>query len=291
MKYVYIYLDPRVQGEWKYKELTFNFEPFYIGVGIKKRMLVHLYPSMLKQQTRKSSKIKSILKDNLKPIILKVYENCTDEEAFKIEKDIISHFGRIDLNTGILCNHTDGGVGWNITREIKPRVRKYYYKYSLEGFFIEKISYNALKLQGLFPANISTSIKRKGTFNGFQWRKEYEGENISPTIKFKQKQGFSIIEKELVKNLYLKGLSIENIVEKLNSTNSKIIRELKQQGVYVKVKQTKKIAQYTLNDDLIMIWDKAFTIQNDLGYSSSTILACCKNKRKTYKKYKWKFYE
>jgi hypothetical protein len=40
--YVYIYLDPRKKGFYKYGKLNFQFQPFYIGKGNGNRMYDHL---------------------------------------------------------------------------------------------------------------------------------------------------------------------------------------------------------------------------------------------------------
>lgn len=42
-----------------------------------------------------------------------VQEHATEEEAFVAEKFLISLFGRKDLGTGCLRNHTDGGEGFS----------------------------------------------------------------------------------------------------------------------------------------------------------------------------------
>lgn len=40
-----------------------------------------------------------------------VLDNCTPEEAFSKEIELIKLYGRQDINTGILVNHTNGGEG------------------------------------------------------------------------------------------------------------------------------------------------------------------------------------
>ena len=40
--YVYVYLDPRKQGIYKYDNFEFNYEPFYIGKGKNNRCNRHL---------------------------------------------------------------------------------------------------------------------------------------------------------------------------------------------------------------------------------------------------------
>jgi len=46
--------------------------------------------------------------DRVRIIILQ--ENLTNEQALKLESELIKHYGRQDLGTGILHNKTDGGV-------------------------------------------------------------------------------------------------------------------------------------------------------------------------------------
>ena len=41
--YIYIYLDPRKPGNYKYNNLCFNYEPIYIGKGKGYRYRGHLY--------------------------------------------------------------------------------------------------------------------------------------------------------------------------------------------------------------------------------------------------------
>lgn len=99
MFYVYALIDP-----------TTN-KPFYIGKGSGARIRAHFTPGSLKTNTLKVTKIKSLLSADLKPIAEYVAKNLSEAEAFELERFIISELGRIDLGTGFLTNHTDGGDG------------------------------------------------------------------------------------------------------------------------------------------------------------------------------------
>ncbi len=78
--YVYIYLDPRKPGLFKYDEYEFEYEPIYVGMGIRNRFTDHLkeatYKKFLKAGNKiKFYKIKSILSENRIPIIQKIISN------------------------------------------------------------------------------------------------------------------------------------------------------------------------------------------------------------------------
>ena len=45
--YIYIYLDSRKQGEYLYGNLTFDYEPFYVGKGRRRRLTDHLTNSQM----------------------------------------------------------------------------------------------------------------------------------------------------------------------------------------------------------------------------------------------------
>lgn len=40
--YFYVYLDPRKPGRYCYKDISFLYEPLYVGKGKNKRYLVHI---------------------------------------------------------------------------------------------------------------------------------------------------------------------------------------------------------------------------------------------------------
>lgn len=116
--YVYALIDNRKDSK------NYN-KPFYIGVSS------HLNPFTKTQSvkysrayshfTRKSLKnernfckkaiIEKILNQGLTPEIQILKENICMEEAFELEKTLVTKYGRIVNHTGILSNCADGGRG------------------------------------------------------------------------------------------------------------------------------------------------------------------------------------
>lgn len=100
--YVYVYRDSAGN-------------PFYVGKGQGKRSKTHLhachnskrrsYGTMLYTKLRKMARLEEI------PVIDIVKDNLAEEDAFRWEKHYITLWGRRDIKTGCLCNHTEGGEG------------------------------------------------------------------------------------------------------------------------------------------------------------------------------------
>ena len=109
--YIYVYMDPRKPGKYKYGEYVFDHCPFYIGKGHSKRLYRHIKSYNLRYNMPKHSKIKKLIKLGYRPIILKYLKNLTEQEAFDYEIDMIKIIGRRDKKLGPLSNLTDGGEG------------------------------------------------------------------------------------------------------------------------------------------------------------------------------------
>lgn len=81
-------------------------QPFYIGIGNKKD-----YARAYEFKSDKRNIVWSRIYKNTKIEVDILFDNLSKEQAANKEKEFISIYGRKDLNTGILCNMTDGGDG------------------------------------------------------------------------------------------------------------------------------------------------------------------------------------
>lgn len=109
--YVYVYLDPRKPGQFTYKNITFLYEPLYVGRGINKRYLFHIYYANNNYNDFKSRKLRKILNSGNNPIVIFYQINLSFKEANDTEISLIKEIGRFDLKTGPLLNMADGGEG------------------------------------------------------------------------------------------------------------------------------------------------------------------------------------
>ena len=124
--YTYALLDPTRPGNYSYldaegNQISFSYEPFYVGKGTKNRMWYHLSETRewLKDKRdisqisnlSKCNKIKKILSASLQPIGIKLLESDSEDETFLYEKTLISTIGREDKGEGPLTNMLAGGDG------------------------------------------------------------------------------------------------------------------------------------------------------------------------------------
>lgn len=112
--YVYVLLDPRKPGKYKYSYWTFEFEPFYVGKGCGDRIKSTVkYDSHIgKSGTFKAKLIAKIRREGYSEIPCKILRhNLSDIDAFALERKMICTIGRRNLDQGPLVNLSDGGEG------------------------------------------------------------------------------------------------------------------------------------------------------------------------------------
>jgi hypothetical protein len=101
-----------------------NNMPFYIGIGKK-----HKYSNTIESEYKRAfSKNRSDYWYNIVNkhdyIVEILFESSSKEKIIEKEKEFIKLYGRRDLNTGTLCNLTDGGE-WcsNLSKEVEKERR------------------------------------------------------------------------------------------------------------------------------------------------------------------------
>ena len=94
-----------------------NNMPFYVGVGSSEN-----YSRANEKARRNTHWTRVISKTDYKIQIIQ--DDLSWEDACEKEKEFIQIYGRVDLGTGTLCNHTDGGEGlYNPSEEIREKKR------------------------------------------------------------------------------------------------------------------------------------------------------------------------
>ena len=92
-------------------------QPFYIGIGNKKD-----YKRAYEFKSDKRNNIWNAIYCKTQIEVEILFDNITKQEAADKEKEFIRLYGRVDNNTGILCNMTDGGDGiLNAKRSLETR--------------------------------------------------------------------------------------------------------------------------------------------------------------------------
>lgn len=113
--YVYVLMDPRRPGPFRYGRNTFSHEPFYVGKGVGGRVNVH-WAKFLKGQaqtrdnTPKLARFRHLLNEGYEPIAQIKYRYDTQEEAYDKEFELIAKIKRIRYG-GPLLNLSAGGKG------------------------------------------------------------------------------------------------------------------------------------------------------------------------------------
>ena len=104
--YVYVYLDPNVEGDFEHMGYKFNHQPVYVGKGVGGRLNEHTEG---RSHSEDMDYWVSQLKDRGQlPIIVKVESGLTSLNAHLVEGRLIKDIGRRDAKSGPLLNRTGG---------------------------------------------------------------------------------------------------------------------------------------------------------------------------------------
>jgi hypothetical protein len=107
-----------VKGSYYINNIKYKFKPFYVGFGSNERYRDHISEAKQKKYSNigyynwhKIHTIRKILNNGKYPIIKKIKENLSIDDAKKMEINIIKKLGTAYDKTGILTNLTKGGDG------------------------------------------------------------------------------------------------------------------------------------------------------------------------------------
>lgn len=130
--YVYAYLDPRFDYTINHAGYTFENVPIYIGMSKNPdRMFDHLKNALINRIEKNMLKInviRKILSEGMTPVIRRLAENLSREDACKLERCLIADIGTRELieniKHGPLTNLRGGGEGGIMSKRTKEKLRQ-----------------------------------------------------------------------------------------------------------------------------------------------------------------------
>lgn len=260
-------------------------EPFYVGIGSDPKFN-RAYNKGSKDRNPYWHRIVAKTEYEVEIIL----DGLTYEESLKKEEEFVNLYGRMNDNTGVLCNLTDGGkgskgyvtteesklkqrnakLGRNLSEEHKASLRKSQMikvaQLNMDGKFI-KVWDSLKSIQdetGFRKDKVLHCCRlRKPQYKGFKWKyfkNLYDAKEYIP-IKNKRKPrplGIKHTEETKLKN------KLANVIP---------------------------IIQMTRQGDFIKEWLCAYDASRELfgGTGHSKIGECCKGRRKTHKNFTWKY--
>jgi hypothetical protein len=125
---VYLLLDPRKPGDFKFGRWKFNHEPFYVGKGKGNRAFSHTRQFDLDRQPNrhKKAKIRRIVEAGLEPIVQIKRRELLEAEAFELEARLVHDIGHGKLGplTNMMVGGGDGFAGYEHTKATKRILSK-----------------------------------------------------------------------------------------------------------------------------------------------------------------------
>ena len=281
--YVYGYLDSKMEENISFGDIIFTHRPIYIGKGQNNRMFTHLNDSKRYKYYFYNKLNKMILEENI-PLIVKLKEFESEEEAIDLEIKLIKYLGR-KKSGGLLYNMTDGGdgvSGYVYTDDVKEKM-------SIKA--VE--NKNHLRLQDYWNKNIILSGK-----NHPMYGKKHKQSSIDKMIEIKTgiKQSEEWIEKRTAK---LRGvpLSQEHKDKLAESNRGKIVSDETRQKQSIarlgkephnKGKIKDIILQIDTDGNIVKEWSNLNGLV-DSGFQKSNVINVCTGKRKSHAGFIWKY--
>ena len=251
---VIIYALSDESGERRYVGKTKQY--------LKQRLYAHIRECQSDRKSHKISWIKSLLKNDKRPII-SVLDTVEEDNWQYWEKHWIDKLRNEGCNLTNLTEGGQGGNGYTHTEESKQKMSE---------------SKKGIKFSDEHRQSISKSLK------------------VSYMENRKIPNKGNPIDKDLLYQLYIiENLSMPKIAEKLDCSEAKVFRNLDEYGIKkdksVWIKQVasipKKIVfQYDLEGNLIREWEGAVDVKNELNLDISK---CCLGEQKTCGGFIWRY--
>lgn len=229
-------------------------EPFYIGIG---KTIKRAYSNKNRNKYWKNIVSKSGYEVDI------LFDDLSWDHACKKEIEFISLYGRNDLGNGPLVNMTNGGDGTLniiVSEETKKKIsqihkgNKYRLGKNISEHHKNKISQSNRNRIWDEKSKEKLSI----IFSGKKiWDKKPHpllGKKLSEEHKNKMK----------IANMKIYAIGGDNI-------------------------KSKRINQYTLDNQFIKTWGSSKCIERELNIDSSSVIKCCRGKLKTCKKFIFKY--
>lgn len=112
--YVYVLLDPRKPGAWRYqisdRTIEFDYKPFYVGKGKGQRAKTHSATAYDRNNDSPKKKTIRAIHRSGKEVLIRKTKLYSEADAFAREYLLIKHIGRL-RDGGLLTNKAIGGRG------------------------------------------------------------------------------------------------------------------------------------------------------------------------------------
>jgi hypothetical protein len=258
-------------------------EPFYVGIGSDKKY----YRAYCKGTRGRNPYWHRIVAKTEYEVEI-VLDGLTYNEAKRKEEEFISLYGRVNNNTGILCNLTDGGEGTKglvVSDETREKQRNRVRVPQTEEHKRKAAESSWIKIAQIdFDGNLVKvwdSLKSVEEF-GFHKVKVYK----CCRLKKPQYKGFKW---KYFENLYDGKEYV--LIKKIRKPKPKGMKHTEEAKLKNKLAHAIPIIQMTREGEFIKEWLCASDAGRELfgGTGFSKINDCCRGTRKTHKNFTWKY--
>ena len=241
-------------------------QPFYIGKGKNDRYKHHF--TKKSNNKHKENTIRKIISSGEKVIVKIIFRSNNELDALNKESELILDYGRVDNNTGILTNLTNGGEGKSgyIMSESSKINRSNNSKGDKNSMYNKKHRTESIQKMSEVRKNKYETGEIIPTKHSEEWREHLRNNNPSS----KKVDDNSIIE------LNLKGYSVPEIERETGITKRIIVNILNKYNLSYNSKKVKNVDNETIKNLLLSGYDKN-KICEELNISISTLNRRLKN--------------